>query len=118
MARAESQGLHAWRKADQKNDWRAFAGNLSEIVRLKRRIAECIGYEKVPYDAHLDAFEPGATVDMLDPLLHELKEGTIPLVRRIARSKRKPNRKLVLGKFAQDAQLAFGKDVLERMGFD
>jgi carboxypeptidase Taq len=87
-------------------------------VRLKKRIADCIGYEKVPYDAHLDAFEPGATVDMLDPLLHELKEGTIPLVRRIARSKRKPNRKLVLGKFPQEAQLAFGKDVLERMGFD
>ncbi len=118
MAHAESQGLNAWRKAYAKNDWRGFAGNLAEIVRLKKRMAECIGYEGVPYDAHLDAFEPGATVDMLDPLLEELKEATIPLVRKIARSKRKPNRKLLLGSFPQEKQLEYGRRVVEAMGFD
>ncbi len=118
MARAESQGLNAWRKALAKNDWRGFAGNLTEIVRLKKRIAECIGYEDVPYDAHLDVYEPGMTVATIDPLLSELKEATIPLVRRIKRSKRKPNRSLVLGSFPKEKQLAYGRRVLESMGFD
>lgn len=118
IALAESTGLTAWRKAYRSNDWRGFAGNLAEIVRLKKRVADCVGYAKVPYDAHLDVYEPGATVAQLDPILAELKEATLPLVRAIARSKRRPNMRVVRGKFPQEDQLEYGRWIVEQMGFD
>lgn len=117
IAKAESRGLMAWRKAYSTNNWRIFAGNLAEIVRLKKRVADCVGYKGVAYDAHLDVFEPGATVQQLDPLLEGIKEATPPLVRRIARSKRKAP-KVFRGRFAHAKQLEFGRKVVEEMGFD
>jgi carboxypeptidase Taq len=117
-ARAESRGLMAWRKAYTTNNWRSFAGNLDEIVRLKKRIAEHVGYAGVPYDAHLDVFEPGATVRHLDPFLEDIKEAIPPLVRKIARSKRKPNPQTLRGHYPHQKQLEFGRRVVEDMGFD
>ncbi len=118
LARAESRGILAWRRSYRNDVWRTFSGNLAELVRLKMRVADCVGFAKVPYDAHLDVFEPGATVAILDPILGELKEATVPLVRAIARSKKKPNSKILRGKFPHDAQMEFGRWIVEQMGFD
>ncbi len=118
VTRAESRGLAAWRKAYRDSRWSDFESHLVTIVRLKRRVADVVGYEGVPYDAHLDVFEPGATVQELDPLLGELKEATIPLVRKIAASKRRPDTTILTRRFPHDAQLAFGRAVCEAIGFD
>ena len=118
MARAESLGLDAWRKAYHSSQWRGFAAQLENLIRLKKRVAEHIGYKHTAYDALLDDYEPGATVKDLDPLLGEVKEATIPLVQRIKKSKRKPNRKLVTRRYPKQAQLDFGRQVVEAMGFD
>ncbi len=118
VSRAESRALAAWRKAFRESRWPDFEGHLVTLVRLKRRVADAVGYADVPYDAHLDVFEPGATVKQLDPLLGELKEATIPLVRRIAAAKRRPDSTILTRRFPHDAQLAFGRTVLEAMGFD
>jgi len=118
VSRAESRALAAWRKAYRASRWSDFESHLVTIVRLKRRVADAVGYARVPYDAHLDLFEPGATVAQLDPLLGELKEATIPLVRRIAASRRRPDTSMLTGRFPRDAQLAFGRAVVEALGFD
>ncbi len=118
VAKAESRGLAAWRKAYMSNRWGAFAKNLRELVALKRRVAEAVGYQGVPYDALLDVYEPGATVADLDPILLELKEATIPLVQEIARSKRRPNRKLLTKRYPQEGQMRFGRMVVDAMGFE
>jgi carboxypeptidase Taq len=118
VAKAESRGLAAWRKAYRSNRWNEFARNLKELVRLKRRVADAVGYRDVPYDALLDVYEPDATVKELDPLLLELKEATIPLVRAIAKSKRRPDRKILTRHYPKEGQLAFGRSVVEAMGFE
>jgi hypothetical protein len=63
-------------------------------------------------------FEPGATVKSLDPLLGELKEATIPLVRKIAATKRRPDDTILTRRFPHDVQLSFGREVCEAIGFD
>ena len=118
VAKAESRGLAAWRKAYATNRWNDFAGNIVDLVRLKRRVAEAVGYRGVPYDALLDAYEPGATVKELDPLLLELKEATVPLVRAIAKSKRRPDRSILTRKYPAADQIRFGRMVVEAMGFE
>jgi carboxypeptidase Taq len=118
LARAESLGLEAWRKAYHSSRWRDFADKLDNLIRLKKRVADAIGYQGVAYDALLNDYEPGATVKDLDPLLGEVKEATIPLVQRIKGSKRKPDRRLVTRRYPKQAQLEFGRLVVEAMGFD
>lgn len=118
VARAESLGLERWKEAYRTSRWREFAKQLAVLTRLKRRVADAVGYSSVPYDALLDVYEPGATVAQLDPLLGELKEQTVPIVQKIARSKRRPKSSILTKKYPQAAQLAFGEKVVEAMGFD
>ncbi|MBZ0269437.1 carboxypeptidase M32, partial [bacterium] len=118
VARAESVGLEAWRKAYRTDRWREFSRELTNLVRLKRRVADAIGYANEPYDALLDMYEPGATVAELDPLLGGLRDATIPLVQRIGKSKRRPNRGIVTKKYPKDGQLEFSRIVVAAMGFD
>ena len=118
VTRAESRGLAAWRKAYRMSRWNEFESHLVTLVRLKRRVAEAVGYDGVPYDALLDVYEPGATVRELDPLLGELEAATTPLVRKIAASRRRPDRGIMLKQYPKEAQLAFGREVVEAMGFD
>jgi len=118
LARAESAGLAAWRKAYKSSRWREFATHLDTLTRLKRRVADAVGYQGVPYDALLDEFEPTATVKELDPLFAELREATIPLVQRIKASKRRPDRKILTRLWPKETQLSFGRSVVEAMGFD
>lgn len=118
VTRAESRGLAAWRKAYRTSRWSEFESQLATLVRLKRRVADAVGYDGVPYDALLDVYEPGATVATLDPLLGELEEATRPLVRKIAASRRRPDPKILLKPFPKEGQLAFGRTVVEAMGFD
>ncbi|MGQ0722613.1 MAG: carboxypeptidase M32 [Candidatus Eiseniibacteriota bacterium] len=118
LARAEAAGLAAWRGAYRSNRWRDFAGRLATVVRLKRRLADVIGYRDVPYDALLDDYEPGATVRRLDPLFAEVRETSVALVQKIRRSRRRPDRRIVTRLFPEAAQLTFSREVVEKMGFD
>lgn len=117
MARAQSNGLDVWRRAHRTSRWNDFAKQLATLIRLKRRVADAIGYRDVPYDALVDIYEPGATVAQLDPLFEGLRETTVSLVQRIAKSKRRPDRKLLTRKYPHDGQMQFSRLVVETMGF-
>jgi carboxypeptidase Taq len=118
LAQAESAGLELWRKAYRTNRWPDFARQLETLVRLKRRVADSLGYQDVPYDALLDLYEPGATVKELDPLFQGLEASARPMVARIAKSGRRPDRSLVTGRYPQEGQLRFSRLVTAAMGFD
>ena len=112
VSKAESRGLAAWKDAFKTNRWQQFAKQLAVLVRLKRRVADAIGYQNVPYDALLDVYEPGATVKQLDPLLQEVKEATIPLVKKIVSSKRRPDSRILRQEFEAAKQLEFARSVV------
>jgi carboxypeptidase Taq len=118
VAKAESAGVAAWKDAYRASRWQTFSPHLATLVRLKRRVAEAIGYRTVPYDALLDIYEPGTTSAELDLLFGELEEATVKLVQAIARSSRRPNTEIWKGTFPEKLQLEFGRTVVEAMGFD
>jgi carboxypeptidase Taq len=66
------RGNMAWRWAREKSDYMMYAPHLKNMIDIKKKIAEKIGYEKHPYDALLDSFEEGLTVDDLDKVFGEL----------------------------------------------
>ena len=61
----------AWREARKKSDFQAFRPYLEKIVALKIEEAEKLGYEKHPYNALLDQYDEGLTVDDMDAMFSQ-----------------------------------------------
>ena len=79
-SRVTSLAEPAWVRAREESDWSLFAPHLEEVLALKREAAESLGYDDHPYDALLDAYEPGAQKARLEARFEELKETSLTLV--------------------------------------
>jgi carboxypeptidase Taq len=61
-----------WRDARKKSDFQTFKPYLEKNVELKREEAEKLGYEGHPYNALLDQYEEGLTVEDVDEMYSKL----------------------------------------------
>ena len=76
LSKASSTSEKAWRKARADADFSIVADPLSELVELVREQATRIGeaLDLAPYDALLDAYEPGGRAADIDPVLNDLAD--------------------------------------------
>ena len=92
---------------------------LEKIVALKREEAQAIGYGKgVPYDALLDAFEPGMTAADVTRLFTPLRDELVKLIAAIRDSGRHPNREIITRSYPVEAQREFSIAAAQQIGFD
>jgi carboxypeptidase Taq len=80
MARARSAGFLRWREAREKDDFDHFSPALDELISVVREQAACHHIGDHPYDAALEAFDPGSRVADLKPMFTRLGEALTPLV--------------------------------------
>jgi carboxypeptidase Taq len=118
LARTTSLAQREWVVARQEGDFALFRPWLDKIVTLKRREAEAIGYETVPYDALLDEHEPGARCADLAVLFDTLRRGLLPLIAEITDSGHKPDVSILRRDYALDRQRTFGEMTAAAIGFD
>lgn len=118
MARTAAIAQDAWKRARQASDFSIFQPLLTKTVELKRREAELLGPTAHPYDALLDAFEPGLTVDILTPLFTRLREGSVDLLREITPRQGTVSDEVLYRSYASDVQLATATSIITRLGFD
>jgi len=119
LAEAQTLAHESWRAAREASDFGLFERDLAHLIRLKREEAGLVAGEGGrPYDALLDDFEPGATEEDLVPLFETLRRELTPIVRAVAECGREVDESPARGRFPADAQLAFGRRIAERMGFD
>ncbi len=107
-----------WEEARANNNFSSFAPVLEKIVTIKKKFAEYYGYEGHPYNALLNEFEPGLTVEKLDPLFKELREKSVNLLNRIQQSSSQPRKDIFAQKYDIDAQKKFNQYILPLLGFD
>ena len=112
-----SRGYHAWAKAKQENDFASYAPVLAKNLELAKREATYLGWSGREYDYMIDRNDPGMTAAAIGRLFDELKRELVPLVREIAASPVKPRTDAFRG-FPVEDQLAFLREVTERLGFD
>ena len=118
-SRATALAEPAWVRAREEADWPLFAPHLEKILALKREAAEALGYEDHPYDALLDAYEPGAEKARLEVMFKELKEGVLPLIRAVvAKGDGKDRAAPLKGAFGEAGQEEFGRAVISAFGYD
>ena len=118
LARTTTLAQQAWAGAREADDWPAFAPLLAEVVELKRREAEAVGYAGEPYDALLDEYEPGATAADIEPVFAELRDGLVDLMGEIGAAGPREDDDALKREWPVDGQERLSRQVLEAMGFD
>lgn len=118
LSETVSKAQVVWEKARKENNFKLFLSLLSKIVKLKKQEAKYVGYSGSPYNALLDEYEPGMTVDEASNILDNLKDFLIPFLKKIKASKIKINERKIKGKFPIIEQMDFNKFIINKIGFD
>ncbi|NMC64084.1 MAG: carboxypeptidase M32, partial [SAR324 cluster bacterium] len=105
-----------WTQAKPVSDFSIVKSALQQIVELSCEEAEQVGYADTRYDALLDVFEPGATLNSVKPLLVRLGESLAKFSLKLqARFQDSPG---IDGDFPEDQQEELAVFVMKQLGFD
>ena len=111
-----AQSETVWETAREKRDFDMILPYYEKIFEYQRRMCEWYGYEKHPYDALLDDYEKGASVEMLDGFFGALREKISPLIKEISKAGNHP--KEVTGSFDISKQRALMPWLTDFIGYD
>ena len=106
-----------WRVAKQQNDFAAFAPVLEEIVAYNRKFAGYYDSAKAPYDALLNEYEEGLTMETLDGFFAQLRAVIVPLVKAIS-EKEQPDTAFLQQSYPIEGQKVFAKYLMDTIGLD
>lgn len=107
-----------WAAARKDSDFKKFLPWMEKVLNLSRRKAEAYGYEGEPYNALLDDYEPGATVDDIVEVFKKLRIELVTLLGKIKDAPKKPDVSIVEREYDVKLQRIFGESVAAAMGFD
>ncbi len=107
-----------WVTARQNSDFKHFLPWLEKVVDLCRQRADAFGYEGEPYNALLDEYEPGATVEEVVDIFTGLRKELVVLLGKIKNAPKKPDASIVEREYDVDLQRVFGESVAAAMGYN
>lgn len=112
-----SRAYHVWADARKADDFARYAPVLEKVLDFSRREAAMLGYEKNPYDYHIDVHDPGLTEADIVPLFDRLRRPLRDAIETILASPVKADLSVFKG-FPVERQREFVLQVAERIGFD
>jgi carboxypeptidase Taq len=118
LARTTSMAQRAWSAARHTADFAGFRPHLEKIVELKRAEAECVGYEREPYDALIDDYEPGITSAIVGRLFDALRRELVPLAAQISSARPRPDIATLRRPVPLEGQRRFAEMVARAAGFE
>lgn len=113
-----SKSEAAWEEAKEKSDFTIFQPHLEKLVEYQKEFINYWGYKDNKYNTLLDKYERGITVEKLDVIFSELRDGIVELLNKIKNSNKKLSKDIFYGKFPIESQEKFSIEVLKKMGFD
>ncbi|GBQ98244.1 carboxypeptidase [Acetobacter nitrogenifigens DSM 23921 = NBRC 105050] len=123
LSKASSRCEMIWRGARANSDFAALLPDLQVVLDLTREGAVATGeaLSLSPYDALLDAFDPGMRRDVIAPIFDKLGRELPSLLQAVLdRQSARSNAEAGPGRapFPVAAQEAFGRTMMEAVGFD
>lgn len=112
-----SKASDVWREAKNASDFSMFAPYLEKIVEFNRKLAGYLNPEMEPYNALLDMYEDGLTMDTLDTFFGKLRAGLVPVIEAIA-EKPQLDDSFTKTTFPIPAQREMSLEVMKMMGLD
>jgi len=116
LALETSLSQAAWIEARKKSDYSIFKPHLNKVLELTKQKAESIGYNKTPYDALLDEFEPWTSTKEVDDIFKSTQPWLTEFIGKIKNAK-KIDDSFLLKDFDISKQEVFGRKVLQDMGY-
>jgi len=114
---AVNKSYHLWIRARKENSFSVFRNALHEVIELKRQEADIIGYKAHPYDALMNDYDKGLTVEITDALFNSLRPSLSVLLDKIKEQSPIDN-SFLHRHYEKDKQWEFGIEILKRIGFD
>ena len=114
LAKASVAGSTAWEKSKLESNTAIFLNELENLVVLAKEKAEAYGYEKCPYDALIEDFEPEMTSEDFDTLYNPMKDELSQLVQEAKDAK---GFKEVSGVFPSPKQEKLSRELAQELGF-
>jgi len=111
-----SQAESVWEKARDKDDYALVQPYYEKIFAFNRRMCDWYGFEGHPYNALLDDYDKGTTIDIADEFFSLLREKITPLVKMVSESDKKPPE--IKGVFPIEKQRELTKWLCEITGYD
>jgi carboxypeptidase Taq len=113
LSKVTALAQHAWQEAKEKKDYAIFLPHLKSVVALTQKKAQELGFQQHPYNALVNEFEPGMTVDILDNILLPLKEATTKFLK----SYTSPRPPKIIGSFDIQRQMDYSKYLMAQVGY-
>lgn len=118
IAHVSTLAKDSWAKARKESAFAKFAPHLSELLDLKRQVADAVGYKGERYDALLDEFEPGATAAEVTKLFASLRGPLSEFVKQLADAPKKPDASILARHYPIDRQKLWSRQAAMIVGFD
>ena len=106
-----------WVIARKNRDFKHFLPWLEKVLNLTIRKAEAYGYEGEPYNALMDDYEKGATVEEVSTTFEDLRKDLVVLLKKIKDAPKKPDVSIVERAYDVGMQKVFGESVAQAMGY-
>lgn len=113
----KNEAQASWEKAKNSNDFSIFKPYLEKVVEYQKKFAGYYNASIPAYDALLNEYEEGMTMDVLDAFFAELRSTIIPLVEKI-RAQEPKNHPFVQRSYPAGIQRKFADFLMESMHLD
>jgi len=118
FAEAQSAAYHAWLEARKQDNFPLFLPHLEKLIALSKKQAACLNPELPPYDALLENYERGISVDEVDSIFSLLEKEQTPLLQEITEMQAAAPPPVIPEGWEIEAQRRFTEQILADMGFD
>lgn len=112
-----NKAFHAWIESRKQNTFAIYEPELDQLIQLKKEEAQILGYEQHPYNALLNEFEKGCTVNLLDKTFSDLLPKLKELLQRIA-SQPQVDDSFLQQDFSKKEQWDWGMHLIKQLQFD
>jgi carboxypeptidase Taq len=117
LSEQTNKAFHSWMEARRQNSFSVFETELDKLIQLKKQETEILGYTGHAYNALLDEFEKGCTVDLLDKTFNDLMRPLKNLLDEIT-AKPPVDDSFLLQHFPKQQQWEWGLFLIKELGFD
>lgn len=112
-----NKAFHSWIESRKENSFPVFETDLDGLIQLKKQEAELLGYEHHPYNALLDEYEKGATVELLDKTFNNLLPTLKDLLDNILKQLQVDD-SFLKQPFPKQQQWEWGMELIKHLNFD
>lgn len=112
-----SRSFHSWIEARRQNSFSFFEKDLTVLIELKKQETDILGYKGHPYNALLNEFEKGATVQLIDNIFSALLPKLKEIISKIS-AKPQVDDSFLYQHFPKQQQWEWGMYLLKELNFD